>query len=130
MPKYNTRQRELLIAYLSEHADEKISVPQIEAALKDSKISLSAIYRNLSALEKAGKLKKYIGNSAREVSYQYIDSESCRDSIHLACRICGNYFHMNAEDTAALIQSVREKNGFRIDKTDSVLYGVCENCSK
>ena len=52
MSKYSTKQRELLLLYLSEHVDEKISVKQIVEALKKEKISLSAIYRNLAEIEK------------------------------------------------------------------------------
>ena len=59
MSKYSTKQRELLLLYLSEHVDEKISVKQIVEALKKEKISLSAIYRNLAEIEKNGHLKRF-----------------------------------------------------------------------
>ena len=51
MYSYSTRQRKVLLAYLSQHPDELLSARQIEDALADKKISLSAVYRNLAQLE-------------------------------------------------------------------------------
>ena len=116
--------------YLSEHIDEKISVKKIEEELKEDKISISAIYRNLSYLEKEGKVKRYIGENTRDVYFQYIDPNKCSGSIHLACRVCGKYYHMADTDANILIQNVKKNSGFQIEKIDSVLYGICENCSK
>lgn len=55
MPKYSTQQRKALLHYLSEHPDEHLSTRQIAQALAAEKISLSAVYRNLAALEAEGK---------------------------------------------------------------------------
>ena len=51
MQSYSTRQRKVLLAYLSQHPDELLSARQIADALADKKISLSAVYRNLAQLE-------------------------------------------------------------------------------
>ena len=48
MHSYSTRQRKVLLSYLSQHPDELLSARQIEDALADKKISLSAVYRNLA----------------------------------------------------------------------------------
>ena len=52
LPKYMTKQRKALLSYLSSHADEKLSAKQLEEALCCEGISISAVYRNLSELEK------------------------------------------------------------------------------
>ena len=54
MSKYMTKQRKALLNYLSAHADEKLSAKQIEENLSGEGISISAVYRNLSDLEKEG----------------------------------------------------------------------------
>ena len=51
MAKYLTRQRKRLLEYLSEHTDEQMTARQIADALTADNISISAVYRNLSALE-------------------------------------------------------------------------------
>ncbi len=56
MAKYLTRQRKRLLEYLSEHTDEQMSARQIADALATDEISVSAVYRNLSALEEEGLL--------------------------------------------------------------------------
>ena len=56
MAEYMTKQRKLLMDYLISHTDETLPTSRIVEALSDEGISPSAIYRNLSALEKKGKL--------------------------------------------------------------------------
>ena len=62
---------------------------QIADALAADNISISAVYRNLSALEEEGLLKRSVREGTREVFYQYIAAEECKDSLHLSCRVCG-----------------------------------------
>ena len=89
MPKYMTKQRKTLLSYLSGHADEKLSARQIEADLKQEGISISAVYRNLSELEKEGKVRRVNQSGSREVFYQYTDSAHCKECLHLSCEKCG-----------------------------------------
>ena len=79
MSKYSTKQRELLLLYLSEHVDEKISVKQIEEALKKEKISLSAIYRNLAEIEKNGHLKRFAEKNQSILTMDSIQSKTSND---------------------------------------------------
>ena len=58
MPKYMTKQRKALLSFLSAHADEKLSARQIAQTLSGEGISISAVYRNLSALEQEGKIRR------------------------------------------------------------------------
>ena len=52
MPKYMTKQRKNLLAFLEQHADEELSAKIIESELGGMGVSISAVYRNLSDLEK------------------------------------------------------------------------------
>lgn len=128
--KYSTKQRELLIKYLSLHTDEQISACQIANDLQNQEISLSAIYRNLSDFEKEGMVKRCIKENSKEVYYQYIASDECKNNIHLTCRICGRSYHMDSNDAEILLLSVKLNNGFTIDKSASSLIGICQNCSE
>lgn len=130
MKTYSTQQREVLTDYLSEHVDEKLTAKDIEAGLKDNKISISAIYRNLSSLEKENKVKRCIGENNREIYFRYIDNEKCKNSIHLVCKICGKYYHMKEKDEKFLSDCVMKSSGFSIENADSVIYGICSNCRK
>lgn len=81
MAKYLTRQRKRLLEYLSKHTDEQISARQIAEDLAADQISISAVYRNISALEEEGLLKRSVREGTREVFYQYIASEGMQRQL-------------------------------------------------
>ena len=130
MAKYLTRQRKRLLTYLSEHTDEQMTSRQIADALAADNISISAVYRNLSALEEEGHLKRSVREGTREVFYQYIAAEECKDSLHLSCRVCGKSIHLGEREAEQLLHRTLESTGFQIDKTKTILYGICEDCRK
>ena len=102
MAKYVTKQRRQLLDYLSRHTDEQMTARQIADALTQENISLSAVYRNLSDLEADGLLKRSVREGTRDVFYQYIAAEECKNSLHLSCRVCGK----------ASIWATQRRNGF------------------
>ena len=126
---YNTEQRNLLLTFLKENPDKKFSVKEIENALETKNISRSAVYRNLSELEKDGKIKRYSKSGSRETFYQYYDLQCCKTHIHLSCIKCGKIFHMENEIADTLINKVSLMEGFAINKGETTLYGLCKNCN-
>ena len=130
MPKYMTKQRKALLNYLSMHADERLSAKQLEDALKSEGISISAVYRNLSELEREGKVRRVNNSGSREVFYQYTDGAHCKDCLHLSCEKCGKTYHMNSAVAQTLIENLVQSDEFTIDKANTVLYGVCGDCRK
>lgn len=130
MAKYVTRQRKTLLSYLSRHADELLSVQKIADALASEDVSRSAVYRNVAELEAEGALRRDLGGDAREVYYRYVGAESCKGSLHLSCKQCGRTFHMDSGGAEALTKMVERSEGFALDKSDTVLYGVCAACKK
>lgn len=130
MAKYMTKQRKLLLAYLSAHADETLPTGRIVEALAGEGISASAIYRNLAALEQEGKLKHSARPGSQELSYRYIGAERCQGHLHLSCLRCGRTVHMEQAASDALAQGLAQSEGFRLNRADTVLYGVCAECQK
>ena len=130
MNKYSTKQRKLLLDYFNKHIDEQISAKEIAESLKGEGISLSAVYRNIAELEFEGQLKRSSKSGLRTVYYQYTASEHCHNLLHLSCKKCGKTFHMETDGAERLVDDVKRSNGFRLDKTSTVLYGVCANCDK
>lgn len=147
MAEYSTKQRKALIRFLSTHPDELFTVEQIAEGLaeEDEKrtgegkkaesgegsaagISRSSVYRNLPALEAAGLVKRVSIPGRREVFYRFKGSPSCRGCIHLSCRSCGRIFHLGSETSAKLAEYVSENGGFTLDRTDTVISGICAKC--
>ena len=125
---YKTKQRDALLQYLEHHTHEELTAGEIAEALAVQDISRSAVYRTLSALEQEGRLRRSARPGSREATYRFSDCEACRVCLHLKCTKCGKTFHMRSESAEALIQSVRAAEGFAIDRTETVLYGVCSSC--
>lgn len=127
---YETRQRARLVAFLEQHADQRLSVRQIAQALCMQQISLSAVYRNLARLESAGLLRKFTRPGSREVYYQYVGTPDCRTHLHMSCTRCGKTFHMDAEHAQRMACVMSELDGFELDVFNTVLYGICQNCHR
>ena len=119
MAKYLTKQRRQLTCYLEQHTDELLTAQDISHALDG--ISVSAVYRNLSAMEDDGLLKRSIRENTREAFYQYIAAPGCKDSLHLSCRVCGKSIHLGGRETQQLLDSTLQTTGFRIDKSETIL---------
>ena len=128
MQAYMTQPRKRLLNYLHSHADETLTAGQISQDLPE--ISVSAVYRNLSALEQDGAVRRVAKAGSREVFFQYREAEGCKDHLHLSCKKCGRTFHMDEAETAALVEAVAKLDGFAIDRSDTVLYGICNGCQE
>ena len=130
MAKYMTKQRKILLDYFSRHTHEALSAKQIADALGEDQISVSAVYRNLAALEEDGLLKRVSKPGSHEAFFQYTDDSRCHEKLHLSCKRCGKMYHMNTSGAELLIRTIAEKEGFSVDRSETVLYGLCEACQR
>lgn len=128
MPKYMTRQRKVLLGFLSQHTGESFSAKQIAASLADENISISAVYRNLADLEADRTIRRIMKGRCREAYYQYIAPDQSKAYLNLSCKSCGRTYHLSMEDTAHLISQVAIREKFAVDRQNTVLYGLCKNC--
>lgn len=117
-----------MLDYFAEHKDESVSANQIAGELSGSGISLSAVYRNLSLLEQEGRVAKSSKGGSRKVFYRFTDADDCKMHIHLSCRSCGKTYHMDAPATENLVHNVEKNSDFSVDRSSSVLYGICGTC--
>ena len=130
MAKYITKQRKAFLSYLELHPDQLMTAKQIADELQDTNISISAVYRNLCDLEAEGKVRRICRSGNREIFYQYTDADACKSCLHLSCKKCGKTFHMGKPSVQLIVDNLAENENFAIDKTDTVIYGVCKGCQK
>ena len=130
MAKYATRQRKLLLAYLEQHPDELLSARQIADDLADEMISVSAIYRNFAELEADGMIRRTSQHGKRNMYFQYIAAEHCRENLHLSCQRCGKSYHLNPDLAAVITRGLASTEAFEINIANTVIYGICSSCSK
>lgn len=128
MVAYITKQRKVLLDFLSNHPHEIFSAVQIMDHIKVEKLSLSSIYRNLSELEVAEMIRKISKSGSREAYYQYIDKESCNKQVHLFCKKCEKLYHTDKENVESFSKQIFEVDGFTVDQANTIIYGVCKNC--
>ena len=128
MSKYMTRQRRGLLEFLKAHPDQAMSAMEVAAAMQDAPVSVSAVYRNLAALEAEGKVRRLARSGSREVFFQYTDAPECRNCFHLSCTRCGRTFHMHALGAERLARDVAQNDEFQLDRSETVLYGLCRDC--
>ena len=130
MSVYTTKQRTLLLDFLREHADETLSAEQIAKQLESESVSISAIYRNLAALEQEGRLKRSARPGTQEAYYRFTDDKECQGHLHLSCLRCGKTVQVEEAETDALTHQLAKSEGFALDREDTVLYGICADCQK
>ncbi len=130
MAQYSTDQRKTLRMFFMENNHETFSAKQIEEKLKNSNISISAIYRNLALMEKDGELCRIAGQNSRETLYQFNHTESCSGALHLVCDKCSITKHLNKYVSELISNMALDNFGFKVNNQKTIIYGLCENCSQ
>ena len=127
---YTTAQRRILLDFLEKNHDKSLSALQIANSLKNDGISVSAVYRNLAVLESRGIINRSAKEGSREIYYQYTNGNDCKNCIHLTCTKCGAVTHMDNTTAKKMSAALKKTTGFNINITKTVVYGVCDNCSR
>ena len=128
---YMTAQRKLLFEFFSTHPDISITARELYTKLNKNgktKISISAVYRNLSILAKAGLILQVISNDNKEALYRYSPAETCEHRLHMTCLNCGKTYHISQKISEKLTEDVLNTDAFSIDEAQTTIYGRCKTC--
>ena len=125
--EYKTQTRQMIMDYMAENPDRIFKASELAQSL--SEVSLSTIYRNLSRLEKAGMIQIVGAAENNELQYRYTGPGRCEEKMHLVCKECGKFFHLEGPALKVLQLSV-QRSGFELDQQQSVLLGRCSGCSR
>ena len=128
MKNYNTDQRTLIKNNIKQKVHQSFTAKELHEELKDSNVSLSAIYRNLADFEKDGTICRVFEKERSETLYQYLDSCTCEGVLHLKCETCNNTYHLNAHITQMIEGLSKDLNNFNLNKSMLFLYGKCSDC--
>lgn len=128
MAKYITKQRKILQEYLSNKIDEELSAKKVAEDLADKNVSLSAIYRNLTEMEKEKEIVQCNKEGSREFYFRYIKTSDCMTCFHFSCKICNTIEHMPIEATTFIKEHISEQFNFALDLPSTVFYGTCQKC--
>lgn len=131
--KYQTKQRQQLIAYLETIPGIHFTIADIVAYFKEQNVNIgtTTIYRQVEKLVEEGYVKKYIFDANTPACFEYMDpSKECMEDIcfHCKCIQCGRLIHLHCDDLEHTEKHILDHHGFKIDARRSVFYGVCDQC--
>lgn len=131
--KYNTKQRELILDFLSSSRDKHIKADEIIEYLKnsDTPVGKSTVYRYLDALVEQNIIRKYTIEDGIGACYQFIENnKACSEHYHLKCSNCGELFHVSCEFMDEINEHIYKEHGFKVDSSKTVFYGICNKCGE
>lgn len=95
------------------------------AKQKGDAIGRTTVYRHLSRLAEKGEIRRITVNGV--ACYAPL-ALVCDGHYHLVCTVCGTLSHLDCPRTEELIAHVGLAHGFRIDPSQTTLYGLCASC--
>ncbi len=131
--KYHTKQRDLLLQYLSNEPGIHTTASDVCTYLRQQgmPIGQSTVYRQLESLVAEGVVRKYIIDASSPACFEYVGEaarEGADSCFHCKCERCGALIHLHCDELAAVRSHLFDAHGFRLDPLRTVFYGLCENC--
>ena len=131
--KYKTRQKEMLIDYLSSVEGEHITANDVCEFFKSQgeTIGQSTIYRHLESLVDEGIINKYVIDANSPACFEYMGRESHLAGevcFHCKCEKCGCLIHLHCDELSEIGRHLYNEPHFKLDPKRTVFYGLCENC--
>lgn len=126
-----TRQKAVILKYMKENKDIHLKAEDILDGLKTQgeAVGKATVYRFLKVLEDEGMIRKYTLCDKVPACYQYTgDHPECKKHYHLMCSRCGAIVHIDSPALRCFMSEVLEQEGFVIDESKTVFYGLCRQC--
>lgn len=121
-----TSKRRLLLELLQKadgHLDAKTLYRR--ASARDESISPATVYRNLNLFKEIGLIDEMRLDKVR----CYYEIKQTSQHQHLICQGCGKVIEFKSPLVKKLIDTVKKKYEFKIDKVELYLEGWCRGCS-
>ena len=113
---YNTKQKSIILSIIDKHGH--LTIEELMELLKDKKISIATIYRNLNILALEGKIKKIYSDD--KVMYETIKTEH----YHFECTCCKKVYDIDP----SLVKININHSITAVAKKTLFLYGICNDC--
>lgn len=132
MGTYNTKQRKLILENMRSSADKARTIGEIRRDLMAGGCSVgeATIYRALALLVDEGLVEKLSYSGRESAAYRYInDVSELNDTLILKCLSCGGVTRTRCDFAGMLSEHLCEDHCFMLDKTRTIVYGICGACS-
>jgi len=132
---YKTHQKQDLINFLRNHADQSFTIDEIVEKMKAESGDAntpgkSTIYRLMPRLMEENIVKCFTRGRGYKSTYQIIGGEHCHHHMHMKCTGCGRLIHMSDAESDKILSQIRMLNHFNVDLSQSLLFGRCEGCTQ
>lgn len=108
------------------HEEFPLSADQIFDKLKNDKIKISSIYRNLAIFTDANIVLKSIGQDG--VAYYQLNNENHKHQI--ICTNCNNIMDLENCPVHEIEEKIENQTGFKITGHTFEFSGICPECQK
>lgn len=106
--------------------ESPLSAEQIFERLKNNKLKISSIYRNLSTFSEAGILIRTVGLD--NISYYQLNKEQHLHQIH--CENCGSIEVIDHGPLIEIEKDIERKTGYKITDHSFEFSGICKDCQE
>src|SRR4030043_649068 len=122
-----TTQRALLLELLR-HSGRHVDADELyrRAKKKNSRISLSTVYRNLQVFKRLG----LVDERHFDEEHHHYEVKSGEEHQHLLCIRCGTVVEFDYPASRKFKKDVGQKYGFRITGVEIHMTGLCSGCRK
>lgn len=128
---YKTKQKAVILDCLKNNSDREFTVDGLVELLKSESFTVgrTTVYRYLDYLVKNGDVRKFVSDSTRQATFQYIEHKhECEEHMHLKCIKCGKLIHLSCDFMNGVSEHILSHHNFRIDNAKTTLLGICEDC--
>ena len=128
---YKTKQREIILKFLIENKERHVTVDEIVFDLREQGISVgkTTVYRYIDKLVEEGRARRFVSEEKNGAAFQYVENDRCDEHFHLKCVECGKFIHLECDHLNDIARRVYEDHKFTIDRSKTVLYGICDECA-
>ena len=96
------------------------------ARIRQSRISLSTVYRTLQKLKQLGLVEELHFDE----THHHYEIKSPTEHHHMICQECGRVIEFEYPLTRIIKRDVPESKGFEIKNTDIQITGYCPDCKE
>ncbi len=130
---YKTKAREVIIAYLKDHPEQRFTAREIYEAVcaGEVEVNRTTIYRNLDRLCANGELMRFKEPNQDAWYYQYsTEHDHCNKHMHAQCGACGKIFHLDKPFVDAFNDGMLKEYGLDVSPADTIILGTCSKCRR
>lgn len=130
---YITKQSARIMKCLKDNHEKHLTAEDVYLILKQNNVAVgkTTVYRHLEKLYSDGVIRKFLSGDGDSACFQYSEnSDECHYHYHLKCTSCNTLFHTECDYLNELSKHILSEHNFIVDGSKTVIYGICDECSK